>query len=180
MEKIYFREVQKFDQWWLRLLIPLTWVPVVALFGTGLYRQLVLGKPWGNNPASDTGLIVTALFVFGVLAGMTFLLFSLKLITEVTDKGLRYRFPPLILKFRNLSAAEIAEYSIRKYNPVGEYGGWGLRQRRIIGNKGIAYNVSGTTGLQLILKNGKKILFGTQRPDACLAAMERLMKPTLP
>ncbi len=33
------------------------------------------------------------------------------------------------------------------------------------GPKGTAYNVSGKIGLQLELKNGKKILIGTRKPE---------------
>jgi len=49
----------------------------------------------------------------------------------------------------------------REYKPIREYGGWGIRY--VIG--GIAYNVYGNKGVQLILKNKKKVLVGTQKPE---------------
>jgi hypothetical protein len=50
---------------------------------------------------------------------------------------------------------------IRQYNPIKEYGGWGLKWS----STNAAYNIMGNVGLQLVLQNGKKILIGTQKPE---------------
>jgi len=175
MERSYFKEEQKFDQVWFRLLIILSWVPLVVIFGMGIYQQIVLKKPWGDNPTSDTALILITLFVFLVMAATTWLTFSLKLITEVTNEGLKYSFPPLINKVKTIPKSMIAEYLVRKYNPIGEFGGWGIK----VGNfgRGKAYNVKGNMGLQLRLQSNKKVLFGTQRPESLKAAMDKMMNP---
>ena len=73
MERSYFKEEQKFDQVWFRLLIVLSWVPLLVIFGIGIRQQLFLGRPWGDNPVSDTGLVLTALFIFIVMTGVTWL-----------------------------------------------------------------------------------------------------------
>ncbi len=52
----YFREVQKFRQKWLWALL----LGLLLLFGWGLYQQLVLGRPWGNHPKSDQGLLIAS------------------------------------------------------------------------------------------------------------------------
>ncbi|MCB0473313.1 MAG: hypothetical protein KDC69_02350 [Flavobacteriaceae bacterium] len=57
---------------------------------------------------------------------------------------------------------DLGKVFIRKYNPVLEYGGWGVRLN-YYRKRGRAFNVSGNIGLQLILKNGKKILIGTHK-----------------
>jgi len=46
------------------------------------------------------------------------------------------------------------------------------------GKKGVgkAYNVRGNIGLQLYLQDGKKVLIGTQRGDAFLRAINKLME----
>jgi len=44
------------------------------------------------------------------------------------------------------------------------------------GKVGIAYNVKGNMGLQLYLKNGAKILIGTQKPAGVERAMKKLME----
>ena len=176
MERSYFKEEQRFDQWWFRMIIMMSLVPVVVIFGVGIYQQMVLKKPFGNHPTSDTALLLTTLFVFLVMGATTWLTFSLRLLTEVTSSGFKYRFPPLINKIKSIPKETIAEYQVRKYNPIGEYGGWGIKGGGF--GKGKAYNVKGNMGLQLRLKNDKKVLFGTQRPEALKAAMDRLMNPT--
>jgi hypothetical protein len=176
MEKSYFKEEQKFDQVWYRMLIIFMWIPMVLIFGSGIYQQFVLKKPWGDNPTSDTALLLTTAFVFLIMAGTTWLMLSMKLITEVTENGIRYRFPPLINKFKTIPKQDIAEYNIRKYSPIGEYGGWGIKGT--FGFRGRAYNVKGNIGLQLRLQNNKKVLFGTQRQAALQSAMDKLMKPS--
>jgi hypothetical protein len=52
-----------------------------------------------------------------------------------------------------------------------EYGGWGYR----VGGKksGIAFNVSGNMGVQIELKNGKKILLGTRKPKEAEEALKK-------
>jgi hypothetical protein len=175
MERSYFKEEQKFDQVWFRLLIILSWVPLIVIFGIGLYQQLVLKKPWGNNPTSDTGLLIITAFVFMIMAVTTWLSFTLCLITEITDEGLKYWFPPLINKVKTIPRSMISEFQVRKYNPIGEFGGWGIKVGTF--GRGKAYNVKGNMGLQLLLKNNKKILFGTQRPEALKSAMEKMMNP---
>jgi len=175
MERTYFREEQKFDQWWFRLIIIMMWIPTVGIFGWGIFQQLVLKKPFGDNPTSDVALVLTAALILLIMTALTWLAFSMKLITEVTDKGLCYHFPPLINKVKIIHRTMIAEYKVRKYSPVGEYGGWGIKGG--IFGKGRAYNVKGNMGLQLRLQDKKKILFGTQRPDALKSAMDKMMNP---
>jgi TATA-box binding protein (TBP) (component of TFIID and TFIIIB) len=43
-----------------------------------------------------------------------------------------------------------------------EYGGWGIRCGWH-GKK--VYNISGNRGVQLVFKNGKRLLIGSQKPD---------------
>jgi len=48
---------------------------------------------------------------------------------------------------------------VRKYKPLLEYGGYGIRG---FGNNR-ALNISGNTGLQLVFKDGRKLLIGTKK-----------------
>ena len=80
--------------------------------------------------------------------------------------------------FKNISAKKIQEYKIRKYRPLIEYGGWGVRR----GSKkyGTAYNVTGNIGLQFIFKNNKKLLLGTQRAESFKRALDKMMEAARP
>ena len=50
---------------------------------------------------------------------------------------------------------------IREYKPIMEYGGWGIRGF----GSNRALNIKGKIGLQLVFKNGQKLLIGTQKAD---------------
>ena len=61
---------------------------------------------------------------------------------------------------------------VREYSPIAEYGGWGLRGGFF--GKGSALNVSGNKGLQLELKNNKKILIGTNKPKELSETLSKI------
>lgn len=161
--QVLFKEIQKFRSIVL-------WVFLVALAGFLLYgvvRQVMFDIPFGNNPTSDTGL-VTMFLIFGI--GFPVLFYFLKLTTEVRKDGIYYRFKPFHIRWNRIVLQDVKKYEIRKYNPLKEYGGYGIRY----GLKGRAYNVSGVMGIQFELNNGKKILIGTQAADNFKEAIDKI------
>ncbi|MBA4411419.1 MAG: hypothetical protein Q8S54_17110 [Bacteroidota bacterium] len=171
MKKVLFKETQQFRQWWYILLIFAATVPVMIMSIYTLYMQTVKGVQIGESPAPNAVLIV----VFFAMCIAIWVIFSLKLEVWIDQDGIHYRFFPVIFKNRLISKAEIQRYEIRKYSPILDYGGWGIRYG--LGRKwGKAYNVCGNIGLQLYLTNGKKVLFGTQRSQAIMYAMDEMMK----
>jgi hypothetical protein len=173
MNKILFKETQQFRQWWYVMLILAATIPVMVMCIYTLYTQIVKGIQVGDNPAPNAALIV----IFFVLVIALWVNFALKLEVWIDQDGIHYRFFPLIRKNKLISKAEIQRYEIRKYSPIFDYGGRGIR--RGFGRKwGKAYTISGNIGLQLYLTNGKKVLFGTQRSQAIIYAMDEIMNPT--
>ena len=63
---------------------------------------------------------------------------------------------------------------MRTYKPIVEYGGWGLRSG--VFGSGQAFNVYGNIGLQLELKNRKKLLIGTQKKYEIEKALEQIKR----
>ena len=173
MKKIYFTEEQKFGS--IRLYLSMGLIYSISL-GFLLYSnimQFMFDQPWGNKPMSDIGLVVMTVLVLLVLVISAVLLFESKLVTEINSEGIIYSFWPYFKKQKTIPSQMIKEFSIREYRPLVEYGGWGIKKG---GKKyGDAINVSGNIGLQLILTDGKKILIGTQRPDAMKRAMNKMM-----
>jgi hypothetical protein len=165
MKNKEFKESQQFRQ-------PLLWGFLILLLLFSLfiiYKQIVLGNPPGNNPASNLGLIIVLFFIVSIL--IFFLL--MRLDTEYNSQGIYYRFYPIQLTHREIKWDVIKSAYIRKYRPTKEYGGWGIR----FGMKnGIAYNVSGNEGLQIELYNGEKLLFGTQKPEKLKEIIKTLGK----
>ncbi len=145
--KLQFIEVQKFNQWWLRIfLIGLACLPLF-----GLYQQVYRGIPFGDNPMSNTGLVIFTLFVFGLIA----LFAKMRLTTEIDEKEIRMRFFPFTkktVKWEDVKSAEVIKY--------GFVGGWGIR---LWTPYGTVYNTQGKIGLAIELKDGNKFLIGTQK-----------------
>jgi hypothetical protein len=163
MNNILFKETQKFRQPWIWILL----LGMVALFGWGLIQQLILGIPWGSKPASDIVLSLT----FLIPAGLVFLFYAAHLDTEIDETGISYKFSPFHFKKYKIDWESVEKAFVRKYSPLGEFGGWGIRYGF---NKGKAYNVSGSMGLQLFLKNGKRILIGTQKQSDIESILQQL------
>lgn len=161
---VYFREVQRFRQPWLWVLL----VGCAAWFTWAAWQQLGQGEPVGSNPMGDAGrLIAWALAALG-LPGL-FLLTRLR--TEVREDGVYLRFSPFHRRDRCFPLEELARVESVTYNPVLEYGGWGIR----IGRRGWAYNVSGRLGVRLTLGSGKEILIGTRNPEAFVDAVHEAL-----
>ncbi|MCS6775528.1 MAG: DUF6141 family protein [Chloroherpetonaceae bacterium] len=91
---------------------------------------------------------------------------KMRLITEVRDDGLYVRLLPF--GFRRIPFEDITSATVRRYRPLLEYGGWGIRY----GREGMAYNASGNRGVQLVLHSGQRILIGSQQPEELLIAIE--------
>lgn len=94
-----------------------------------------------------------------------------KLTVSIDRDSIYYKFTPFVNSQKVIRKEEIDEIYVRKYKPIIEYGGYGYRFRF---RSGRAMNVSGNMGLQLILKNGKKLLIGTQRPELMETAVKKL------
>jgi hypothetical protein len=156
----FYREVQRFRQPWL-------WLLIAGIFGVTVWsfvQQIVLGSPFGQNPAPDTVMMVIAL-VFGIAFPVLFLVGNLTV--EVRGDGLYYRFFPFHWSSHRISAETLAKYEVQTYRPIRDYGGWGIRY----GRSGKAYNVSGNRGVMLELSDGSRLLIGSQKPEELVNAI---------
>ncbi|WKW47422.1 hypothetical protein P3875_05000 [Myroides sp. JBRI-B21084] len=136
-----FTENQRFNQWWLWLLIVvITIIPVIDFF-----------KKFTNNTVSKET-------IFGVIILLLSILFLviIKLKTTITPKTIQVTFFPLINK--NIEINTIKSMNVINYGFVG---GWGIR---LFTKYGIVYNIKGKMGLHIQLKNGKQLIIGTQKP----------------
>lgn len=162
--KILFSEKQSFTQWWIWLIMML----INSIWIVAFFVQIIGGTPFGNNPMSDVGIIITAILTILFTVFMT----SLYLETQIRTDGVYVKFFPFYLKFKIYPWHEISKCFVRQYKPIIEYGGWGLRGF----GKNRALNVSGDQGLQLIFINNKKLLIGTNLPDEMKVALMNLGK----
>ena len=143
MEKI-FLETQKFTQWWIWaiLLVPIAF-HISDINQMSFIYLLVM--------------LLTIVFIY-----------SITLTVIVKPDGLHYQFFPIHFKTYIIKKEDIDNFKALKYNPILDYGGWGIRHRF----KGKAYNIRGNKGVKIYLKNGKTILFGSQKYQELEKALE--------
>src|SRR6185437_4160602 len=114
--------------------------------------------------------MVLRLLVPVIVVLLITLLFSvLRLDTEIREDGVYVRFFPLRVNFRKYPWEDIEKIFVRKYRPLLEYGGWGIRFS--LSGNGRALNVSGNKGIQLVLPNNAKLLIGTNKPEEAALAL---------
>lgn len=163
-----YQEKQYFRQTWLILLF----LGLNGLLLYGVVQQVILGIPFGNNPAPDAVLVLVWLFILGLSA----LFLNMSLQTQIDKVGIWFRFFPLMGKPRQIKWAEVASLQIRACRPLREFGGWGLRY----GAKGLrAYTTSGRHGLEIHTKDGRKVFLGTQKPEQMRAYLKEAGKDYL-
>ena len=150
-EENNYYEIQQFRQIWVWLILLLV---EFALLFTILSAMINL---------------FVSIIIISIGFGFIWLFYRMKLITTINEDGINIIFAPFtnfIIPFN-----KIKKYQIRQYRPIIEYGGWGIRYSKY----GKAYNVSGKIGLQIELSNGKRLLIGTQNPDALLQTLNEII-----
>ncbi|MCP9763127.1 hypothetical protein [Lacihabitans soyangensis] len=157
-----FKETQRFNHWWL-------WIPLVALLIYFIYlasSQFIQKLAEGDNRMIEMSLFIPSVFLFLILL----LFWNIRLETSIGEEGIAVRLFPFHIQYKFLKWESISTAKIRKYKPLLEYGGWGLRY----GFSGKAYNIKGNTGLQLQFKDTSKLMIGTQKSEELSAILKKL------
>lgn len=163
-DEAVYREVQR---WSLRARCLLLVLCLLGVAG-GVFSAVVIltqdARQWASLPV---------IVICGILvpAGIGFLIWVARLETEVRQDGLYIRYVPFHRRFKRFKAEDLSEYHARTYRPVLEYGGWGIR----CGWKGRAYNVSGNRGVQLVFRDGRRVLIGSSQPSELEAAIRSIV-----
>ena len=146
-----FKEEQRFNQVWL----------IVVLLVSAIVPISIYVKDYLEDPSENSTLELFTLILIVLLA--TGFIFFFKLTTRIDNLGIHYKFFPFHWNFKSIHWNEIDTAYVRTYDPLTDYGGWGIKGG-ILWNKskGRAINVSGDIGIQIVFKNGKKLLIGTQ------------------
>jgi hypothetical protein len=157
LEPSLFIEKQRFNQWWL-------WLLLLAINGFSLYRIFQGYNEAGkaNNAGSWVGLGTTVL--------VAVLVYSVQLETKISKHGIYVRLFPFHIKLKHYPWSALSKIYVRRYNAIPEFGGWGIR----FGSNGTAFNVSGNMGLQLEFLNRKRLLIGTNKAAELTKVIEEL------
>jgi len=84
MKAIYFAETQNIQHFWIRLVLLFE----IIVFSGIIYRQLIMGKPFGPYPVTDSGLIILSLLL---IIPVVILLF-VKIKITVSREGVCYKY----------------------------------------------------------------------------------------
>jgi Na+/melibiose symporter-like transporter len=135
------------------------WFAIASLLIT--FLALVLN--FSANESDWIGMLILSIVIVSIVPLL--LLASVHL--RIEKEGIYIRYFPFHFKPLFFNWSEIDHFELRKYNPLSEYGGWGLKGSK--NNR--AYNVSGDMGLQITLKSGRKLLVGTANPKKMEVAL---------
>ena len=147
-----FREEQRFTQLWFLTIMGISILVPIGILINEYNKQ--------DSDLSLSSMLLIILFLLICIVPI----FFFKLKTRIDEIGIHYQFFPFQLKFRTIKWLEISNAYVRTYDPIGEFGGWGLKGGWS-SKKGKAINVSGDIGMQLELTNGKKLLIGTNKKE---------------
>lgn len=146
-----YKESQKINFWWV-------WCIIIAINGFNIYKVF-------QNP-NDLNLWIALSILFLV----SILILIMKLETTIDKKGIHYRMTPFHIKSRTIDWKDIQKVEVKKYNPIFEYGGWGIRGFK----KRRAYSIYGTKGIYILLRNNNSIMIGTQNPENARQIIESI------
>ncbi|MFC2130548.1 DUF6141 family protein [Bacteroidota bacterium] len=172
MHQVLHREVQYIKQKFVVILVFFAALLPFSIIVVGMVMQIGYGTEFGNIPMSDNALITTAIFSL-FFALLIILLFKFSnLCIEVRTDGFYYKYFPFHLSVKKIDKSEVQSVRIKKFRPIGDFGGWGIRYG--FGKRGKGYIVSGALGVQFILNNGIKILFSTEEPEKMQLAIDKI------
>ena len=156
-----FYEAQTFRQRRLRLLLAIP--PTIATLL--MIWQVILGHHWGKRPMSNASLIGWTIFLWLVYLR----LILVRLVTELRPNELLVSMRGL-WRTRRVPLADIKSVEVVTFDPVRDYGGYGIRITR----KGTAYIAGGHQGVRLELSKGTPIVIGSERSQDLADALRRV------
>ncbi|KQM69458.1 hypothetical protein ASE74_05580 [Pedobacter sp. Leaf216] len=150
-----FEEKQGLKLWWLYILLAIDAVMVlsIVLFDKG-------GMSFETLKSTYFAPFWAVMLPFAII----FMLQKNKLTVQIGSQGISYKYFPFQRKFKLLNWINMEKVYINKYDALGDYGGFGVRNRLWFKFNDKAYIFNDKNkGLQIEFKNGKKLLFSSNK-----------------
>lgn len=154
-----FIEQQRFSQRIFKIILAL----ISLVFVFAFVQQVIFDKPFGVRPMSNTGILAALLF----LAIFNLLFYNMKLVTTIDEDAISVRFYPFHFFPKRFEWSQLSDVIVRQYNPLKEYGGWGLRG---FGKRSVM-TVSGSWLIEVVFVNNQSLLIGTCKPQEAEEAL---------
>ena len=108
-----YYEIQRFNQPLLWVLLTCSAAGIVVFNVVMFYQQFIEGKPFGDEPMSDHGLVIYLLFSTALMIAIIALFLNARLELRVSRHGVHYRYFPIIRKWRYIDRGNIIKWEIR-------------------------------------------------------------------
>ena len=154
----FFHEAQSFRLMRLRILLAIPPVTMLLL----LIWQVILAHPWGKQPMSNASVVGWTIFLWLVYLRLV----TVRLVTDVHPGELSVAMRGL-WRERRIPLGEIKSARTVTYDPVRDYGGYGVRTTRRVK----AYIAGSHRGVRLELVKGGALLIGSERPEELALAI---------
>jgi len=152
-----FEEKHGLKIWWLYLITAVTVLPTLLILI--YYKDGVALQEFKKMYFAPFFAILLPFLII-------FLVQQNKLTLKINAEGDSFRYFPFHFKPNHFRWMSIEKAYIRKYDAFAEYGGYGIKTRLWFKFKDKAYLLNDKNrGLQLEFKNGKKLLFSSNRID---------------
>ena len=148
MDTTIFTETQHFEFYH---------VLIIAAVGALVFFCMFKFRDKGGKPMNTLigKAVIYTLAALPIPIAILFWIMALQ--TNINDSGIAVKFYPFHQEWRMYEWKDIKSCKVKKYHPVHDYGGYGVR--------GKAYNISGDMGLFIRFNNGSHFLIGTQKPE---------------
>ena len=143
---VYFTENQSIQRFWIRIVLLFE----IIVFSGIIYRQLIMGKPFGSYPVTDSGLIIISLLLVIPIV----ILFFIKIKITVSRDDICYKMVPMGLFKYKITRQQLKNFSIETKNPGKS---------------------NETSGLKLMLKNEKNLFLPSKKPKQIFQAVQKMM-----
>ena len=138
------------------------------LWGYAVLAAGTLAGSAGIGAATRGAGAAAAVQGLAILGPMALIANLLSMKTVVAEGALTVTFGWAFPMYRRtIRLSQILSAEVVTYNPLLEYGGWGIRGWG--GN--VAFNARGNRSVRLGLEGGKRVLVGSQRPEALAQAL---------
>lgn len=144
-----YQESQKFTQLWF-------W-GILAFSASVIFYRF-----WEeHSPTQFRDLTVRSVAPIILFSLVLVFLLLLRLDVLIDQNGISYKWFPFRMKYKTIRWEEIESLQIRRFSPIAEFGGYGLRYTF----KTTAYIVSGNDGIEIRIKGRKrKFVLGISDP----------------
>jgi hypothetical protein len=156
---IQFSEVQQFRQAWL-------WYLLVSSSLVSLLPVIVIAST-GNEPLWEGLAAIGAILLITGINLSAFYITRLEI--SMNDEGIAYRWWPFFRRHTTINWKDVEFVSMHKYSAMQ----FGAHRHKELGR---VHNVDGNQGYRVVLHNGKKYYFGTQKRNSVEPVLEQTGK----